>query len=87
MTIEPSLPPEHGPIYFNENVLPDPTRSETSEDGGVLFIQVPPGEYLLTAHKQGVEFVPLKMKCRPGVLVNASPPFGLQALASALSVQ
>ena len=28
-------------------------KGETSEDGGVLFIQVPPGEYLLTAHKRG----------------------------------
>ena len=81
VTIEPPLPPEHGPIYFNEGVLPDPTRTETSDDGGVLYIQVPPGEYVLTAHKPGVEFVQLKMKCRPGVLVNASPPWGLQALA------
>lgn len=81
VTIEPPLPREHGPIYFNESVLPDPTRTETSEDGGVLYIQVPPGEYVLTAHKPGVEFVQLKMKCRPGVLVNASPPWGLQALA------
>jgi len=81
VTIEPPLAPEHGPIYFNERVLPDPSRTETSEDGGVLYLQVPPGEYVLTAHKPGVEFVQLKMTCRAGVLVNASPPWGLQALA------
>jgi len=81
VTIEPPLPAEHGPIYFNERVLPDRTHTETSEDGGVLFIQVPPGEYVLTAHKPGVEFEQVKMKCRAGVLVNASPPWGLQALA------
>lgn len=82
VTIEPPLSAEHGPIYFDESVLPDPSRSETSEDGGVLFVQVPPGEYVLTAHKPGVEFVQLAMKCRAGVLVNASPPWGLQALAA-----
>jgi len=80
VTIEPPLPPAHGPIYFNERVLPDPTRTETSDDGGVLYIQVPPGEYVMTAHKPGVEFRQVKFKCRPGVLVNASPPWGLQAL-------
>ena len=81
VTIDPPLPPGHGPIYFNEQVLPDPSRTETSDDGGVLYIQVPPGEYRLTARKPGVEFVELRMKCRPGLLVNASPPRGLQALA------
>jgi len=80
VTIDPPLPAAHGPIYFNENVIPDPTHTETSEDGGVLFVQVPPGEYVMTAHKPGVEFRQVKFKCRPGVLVNASPPWGLQAL-------
>jgi len=79
VTLEPPLPAEHGPIYFNASVLPDRSRSETSEDGGVLFVQVPPGEYVWTADKPGVAFSQVMMKCRPGVLVNASPPWGLQA--------
>lgn len=78
VTIEPPLPAEHGPIYFNEQVIPDRSRTETSDDGGVLFIQVPPGEYVVTAHKPGAEFRQVKFKCRAGVLVNASPPWGLQ---------
>jgi hypothetical protein len=45
----------------------------------VLFIQVPPGEYVWTAHKPGVLISRVKMKCRVGFLVNASPPWGLQA--------
>ena len=53
---------------------------ETSDDGGVLFIQVPPGDYTWTAHKAGVEFTQVRMKCRAGYLINASPPWGLQAL-------
>ena len=71
---------EYGPIYFNESVLPDYSWTETSDDGGVLFVNVPPGEYLWTAEKAGVAFRSVKMKCRAGWLVNASPPWGLQAL-------
>jgi hypothetical protein len=78
VTLDPPLPPEHGPIYFNSSVLPDRDLTETSDDGGVLFVQVPPGEYTWTAHKEGVAFSQVKMKCRAGLLVNASPPWGLQ---------
>lgn len=79
VTIDPPLPPGHGPIYFNSSVVPDRSRTETSDDGGVVFVQVPPGRYVLEAHKPGVEFEPVVILCRPGLLVNASPPRGLQA--------
>ncbi|MCC6553210.1 MAG: hypothetical protein IT372_09345 [Polyangiaceae bacterium] len=80
VTIDPPLSPEQGPVYFDENVLPDRSRTETSDDGGVLFVQVEPGEYDWTASIPGMDIRPIKMKCRPGVLVNASPPWGLQVL-------
>lgn len=80
VTIEPSLPAEHGPVYFGADVIPDPELTESSEDGGVLFTNVPPGTYTLRAHKEGVEFEAITMECAAGVLVNASPPYGLQAL-------
>ena len=80
VTIEPALDPEQGPIYFGADVLPDRDLTETSEDGGVLFVQGEPGEYIWTATKPGVEFTQIKMKCRAGWLINASPPWGLQAL-------
>jgi len=76
--LAPALPAEHGPIYFNSSVLPDRALTESSDDGGVLFVQVPPGEYVWTATKPGVAFSRVKMTCRPGFLVNASPPWGLQ---------
>lgn len=79
VTIDPPLAPEQGPIYFNAMVVPRRELLETSEDGGVLYVNAEPGEYVWTAHKPGVEFSQIKMKCRPGVLVNASPPWGLQA--------
>lgn len=80
VTLDPPLPAENGPIYFNAQVVPDASLTETSEDGGVLFVQVPPGEYTWTASKAGAEFRPVRMKCRVGVLINASPPWGLQRL-------
>lgn len=79
VTLSPSLPASQGPIYFNKLVLPVPSRTETSEDGGVLFANAPPGDYSWTAHKTGVKFRKVKMKCRAGWLVNAAPPWGLQA--------
>jgi hypothetical protein len=80
VTLDPALPADQGPIYFNSSVLPDLALEQTSDDGGVLFVQVPPGEYVWTASKPGVEFTQVHMKCRAGILVNASPPWGLQAL-------
>jgi hypothetical protein len=80
VTIEPALPAEHGPVYFNANVIPQPGLTETSDDGGVLYTNVPPGTYVLRASKPGVEFVDVTIECDEGVLVNPSPPYGLQAL-------
>lgn len=80
VSVEPALAPDHGPIYFNDAVIPTLGLTETSSDGGVLFTNVPPHTtYVLSAHKEGVQFAPVTMKCRPNVLVNASPPYGLQA--------
>lgn len=91
VSIDPPIttPPTVGPIYFDETVNPSPILNETSEDGGVLYVNVVPGdpyageyykEYTLTAEKEGVEFEEVRIKARYGVLVNASPPYGLQAL-------
>jgi len=77
--LDPALPAEQGPVYFDSNVIPDRSLTETSRDGGVLFTQVPPGEYTWTGSKPGKAFRQVRMKCRAGWLVNASPPFGLQA--------
>lgn len=79
VTLAPPLAAE-GPIYFNSSVLPERGLTETSDDGGVLFLQVPPGTYTLTATKPGVSFRQVKIECRAGYLLNASPPWGLQAL-------
>lgn len=36
--------------------------------------------YVWTANKDGATFRALKMKCRIGFLINASPPWDLQRL-------
>lgn len=84
VTIEPSPDDAVGPIYFNYygpgSILPDRALRETTRDGGVLWLNVRPGEYVLTARKTGMRFTQARFRCRAGRLVNASPPMGLQAL-------
>lgn len=84
VTSSPNLSDRFGPIYFNlvtsGLIWPDPALTETTDDGGVVYLNVQPGEYTLSAHKDGVEFADVRLECRPGVLVNASPPWSLQAL-------
>jgi hypothetical protein len=80
VTIDPPLPATSGPVYFNSSVFPDASLTETSDDGGVLFTNVPVGTYTWTATKAGATFAQVRMDCRAGVLVNASPPWGLQRL-------
>src|SRR5690606_12728641 len=69
VTISPSLPADHGPIYFNESVIPQLDLTETSDDGGVLYTNVPPGTYVLSASKDGVVFEDVTVQCDPDVLV------------------
>lgn len=69
-----------GPIYFNEEVIPDRSWTETSSDGGIVFVNTEPGDYILSASKDGVVFEDVKLKCRAGVLANASPPHALQVI-------
>jgi len=79
VTLDPPVPPEAGPMYFNELVLPDLTLTETTSDGGVLVVGAEPGAYTWTGHKEGLEFRPLTLHCEEGWLTNASPPWGMQA--------
>lgn len=82
--LAPGLPSgAAGPIYFayaNGVIYPDPSLTQTSLDGGVIFANVPIGDYTLTADKAGTSFSSAEIRCRAGVLVNAAPPNGLQQL-------
>ena len=80
VAIDPPDPEADGPIYFNEDVIPDRSWTETSADGGIAIIKTEPGDYILTATKEGVVFESVKLKCRAGVMANASPPHALQVI-------
>jgi hypothetical protein len=68
------------PIYFNDQVLPDQKQKETSVDGGVLFANVPPGTYTLSATKPGTTFATIHVNCQQDWVVNANPVWGLHAI-------
>lgn len=82
-TIEPPLPAQHGPFYFNTNVIPDKALAMTTTDGGVLVGGAKPGIYTWKAHKEGLKFSSQRLKCVGGWLTNGVPPFGLQASKAA----
>lgn len=84
VTIEPGVGDGVGPIYFEYlgpgMILPDRDLTETTRDGGVLFPNVPPGDYVLGASKPDVTFREVRVRCEAGLLVNPSPPWSIQAL-------
>jgi hypothetical protein len=76
-TATPRLP---RPTYFNSQVIPDPVQQLSSEDGGVLWTDVPEGVYTIRAHSPVTRFASFVATCRPGRIVNANPPWGLHEL-------
>ena len=74
----PRLP---GPIYFNDNVIPDPSLTETSTDGGVIWTEVPRGTYRVRAQHPTKRFSSFMATCRNGRVVNANPPWGLNQMS------
>lgn len=70
-----------GPIYFNKDVIPDPTQVNTSVDGGVSWFNLPLNDtYLVSAEKPGVTFDTVKFHVEEADVQNgvelyiASPP-------------
>ncbi len=71
--------PLQGPIYFNEAVSPDPTYTETSVDGGVLFNNLSPGSFDFTAHKAGIDYNTVTFKVNDTqTFYVSSPPHSIQ---------
>lgn len=73
-------PPVAEAIYFNDDVIPDQAQTVSSGDGGVLWPNVPPGEYVLSATHPTEEFVTVKVRCEEDWVVNANPVWGLHAI-------
>jgi hypothetical protein len=74
----PEIP---GPTYFNESVLPDPTETHTSEDGGIIWTEVPTGTYRIVTLSPTTRFASFLATCAPGRIINANPPWGAYALS------
>lgn len=68
--------------YFNEGVIPDASVTETSKDGGVVWTELPAGEYTLSAHGAGSQWPDVHVTCADGRIVNANPPWGLNQVAT-----
>lgn len=79
VSLSPAIPASSGPIYFDEDVLPAVGQPATSKDGGVLFYNVPPGDYMMSASRDANVFNQVRFQCRAGMIVNAGPPNGLLA--------
>jgi len=78
-----TLPPLPPPIYFNAQVIPDPSQPVSSADGGVVWTGVPAGTYRIGAQAQGTAFAAFTATCAPGRVINANPPWGLYQLSPA----
>jgi hypothetical protein len=79
-----TISPEGGTrLYFNEQVVPDPSVERSTLDGGVLWINVPPdGPHTLQGTHAEHGFPDVEVTCAPGRFINASPPWGLTAIAA-----
>ena len=81
VAISPAIqfPVSLGPVYFNEQVSPDPTLTSTSVDGGVLFGNLASGSHTLTASKAPFSYDALTFVVQDGIeLYVASPPHATQ---------
>lgn len=79
-TMTPVRGATRGPIYFNSSVIPDTTQTSSSVDGGVLWVEVPPGWYRMEPQHPSAQVAPFLAHCEKGRLVNASPPWGFYEL-------
>ena len=66
--------------YFNEEVIPDKSRTTTSKDGGVVIANMPVGRHVLRATHPERQFVEVVVDCEAGRFINANPAQGLKEL-------
>lgn len=85
VTLSPAEGDIIGPVYFNEQVIPDLTWESSSVDGGVVWLNMPRNTiYHASARKAGVEYPTVRFNINDadveaGVqLYIASPPDSLE---------
>jgi hypothetical protein len=62
-------------------VIPDRTKTSTSEDGGIVWTGVPAGTYRVQTSSPTTRFASFLATCAPGRIVNANPPWGAYELS------
>ncbi len=70
-----------GPVYFNDSVIPDATKTESSGDGGIIWPIVPTGTYRIVTTSPDTQFASFLATCKPGRVINANPPWGAYELS------
>lgn len=70
-----------GPTYFNKHVIPDRNETSTSNDGGIIWTDVPAGTYRVETSSEATRFASFLATCEPGRVVNANPPWGAYELS------
>jgi hypothetical protein len=68
------------PVYFNDSVIPDPSLTSTSGDGGIIWTGVATGTYRVITEAATTRFASFLATCAPGRIVNANPPWGAYEL-------
>lgn len=64
-------------IYLSEFIQPDPSLEVSSVDGGVVWLNLPPGTYTVQRDPDpAYEVVPKTVQCHAGWFVNLNPPLG-----------
>ncbi len=76
-----AVPSLIGPTYFNEHVIPDKTKTSSSNDGGIIWEIVPAGTYRIITSHPTTRFASFLATCESGRVVNANPPWGAYELA------
>jgi hypothetical protein len=73
-----SEPPLPDPVYFDDQTIPDRTLTETTIDGGVVWTNIEPGVYTVSASHPERVFESFVATCVAGRFINANPPWGLR---------
>jgi hypothetical protein len=89
-TVSMTPPPQNayynlpfGPIYFDETVTPSPFLASTSVDGGVLFDNLAPGTYSVTAARAPFSYATVTFRVDQAIpLYISSPPHSIQGTNS-----
>lgn len=75
------FPSIEGPVYFNDQVVPDVNRTSSSKDGGIIWPIVPAGTYRIVTSSPTARFASFLATCAPGRIINANPPMGAYELS------